>query len=274
MSSKRSFPDCWITPSRIDEYLQLLTGVKYNFGDMPPYEINDFIDNLLKISNPLSSNQHKADGGTAAHSMLEELQYGVPITGWSVFNNQIGSWNVIIDTDIVIQLPVIRESWVRGIIGETYLLGRVDAIDGIAVHDNKFTKQIDFEKYMESMQWKVYLYLTGRDMFVYNLFQVMVNDNQNIITIKDYQKLTLYAYDGMRQEVEEVIADYRELLISIKPLIIERIQCYNNEIDLFIQQLRETKVITAMVEIEEFITKLKQKYILIDGLNNDTNTNT
>lgn len=270
MKRERDWIDRCITPSKIDEYLQLLTGVKYNFGDMPPYEINDFIDNILKISNPLSSNQHKADGGTAAHSMLEDLQYGVPITGWSVFNNQIGSWKVIIDADIVMQLPVIRESWVRGIIGETYILGKVDAIDGVAVHDNKFTKQIDAEKYMESMQWKVYLYLTGRDMFVYNLFQVVVSDNQNIITIKDYQKLTLYAYDGMRQEVEEVIADYRELLISIKPLIIERLNEYNNEIDLFIQQLRETNVVTAMVEIEELIAKLKQKYILIDGLNHDT----
>ena len=227
-----------ISPSRLDEFIQFQSGVNFK-GD--EYTLEVFIDKLLKIEPP--SDCRKRNAGTAGHNVLELLAYGVPVHKCDVaVEDEI--WTVVFDCQTHVQLPVIRESWVRGIFADVTIRGKVDAIDAISVHDHKFTSSIDIDKYMSSMQWKMYLLMTGRERFVYNLFTVKVDDDVNIVTIKDYQRLVLTAYDGMAEEVEKIISEYKDFLITITPLLNARVAEYNKLIDEEITKINDSSLVT------------------------------
>lgn len=251
----------FISPSRLDNYLQFMTGKLYDLPNAPDYTIDAFIDSLLQIRKP--SSMRKANAGTFGHSMLESLVYTDYVEGYwfDGINYCISEWIINIDCDIEVPVPIIRESPVTAVIAGCPIKGTVDAIDGYCVYDHKFTGQVDIEKYMESMQWKAYLLMTGRMKFVYNLFTVKVDDTENIMTIRDYTPLILWGYPGMREEVEQTIIEYRELLLSIKHLIDARIGDYNNQINQFIEQLNNSPIVTAEYEINQLITKLKTKFL-------------
>lgn len=248
MKPIRNFPDSLISPSRLDEFLQFQSGSDFK-GDEYPLEV--YINKLLKIESP--KGYHKANAGTAGHYCLENGGYGIIGNKYNVpVENEL--WTVLFDLDAEVQLPVIRESWVRGIFCGCNVVGKVDALDAVAIHDHKFTSQVDIDKYMSSMQWKLYLLMSGREQFIYNLFTVKVEDD-NIVTVKDFQRLVLPAYQGMREEVEKVIADYRDFLLDIKPMLEARISEYNGLIDREIARLTDSPLVTV-------------KDALIDVLNN------
>lgn len=253
-NQQRSYSAQFVSASRLDEFLQFQSGTNFK-GD--EYTIENYIDKLLKIESP--SNYHKANGGTAGHWVLEHSNYGIRINGYDGVKVDNELWKVVFELDTEIQLPVIRESWVRGIFAGVDVRGKVDAIDAISVHDHKFTSQVDIDKYMSSMQWKMYLLMTERDRFVYNLFTVKVEDNANVVTVKDYQKLVLSSYYGMAEEVEQVVADYRDFLITVKPMLEARISEYNGLIDSEVARLSESRLVTVKDSLITILNNSKVK---------------
>lgn len=265
----------WISklcsPSRLDNFAKYLAGYKYNFVDAyEEYSTDDFIDSLLRIEDPTKFN--KADAGTSFHELIE-----IAKTDWVIPSNDLikmsNGWTVIVspDLDIELSVPVVREAVVKANISGFDIRGRVDSIDAIAVHDIKTTSQINFDNYINSWQWKTYLAMTGLDKFIYDIFKVKVDESEKIVTIQEYEKLEVYSYPEMQQEVEGIIKHYHDTLLMLESRIIARVNDYNNQINQLIEQLQFSQVITAKPAIDSMIEHLKTKFISVKGLTNDKN---
>lgn len=259
----------YLTPSRIDNFAKYLSGYKYNFGDAyEEYSTDDFIDSLLRIEDPAKFN--KADAGTGVHELIERVGYiGIGNIPYTTSNG----WTVVVspDLDIELSVPVVREAVVKANISGFDIRGRVDSIDAIAVHDIKTTSQINFDTYINSWQWRTYLVMTGLDKFIYDIFKVKVDESNKIVTIQEYEKLEVYSYPEMQQEVESIIKHYHDTLLTLEHRIIARVNDYNNQINQLIEQLQFSQVITAKPAIDFMIEHLKTKFISVKGLTNDKN---
>lgn len=252
----------FITPSRLDMFAQYLTGELYSFGDRPEFSTEIFIDKILKLEDPFGFS--KADAGTAVHEIIELSQYDVPIF------NKIASngWQVYSLANLSIQVPVVRECKVMGMIKDVYITGRVDSIDGVSIHDIKTTSKYDPEKYISSYQWKTYCLLTGLKRFIYDIITVKVDEDNKIVTLLDYNKVSLSIYPGMLQEVEELVTHYKDTLILLIPQIKSRIESFNKEVDETINLLGDIGIYNIVIErsIELLIKQLHHKKIIIEGI--------
>lgn len=239
----------FMSPSKLDNYIQFMTGELYKSysaeNPAPEYTIDKFVDSLFGQGITPES-QHKMDAGTAAHKVLEywyEMNSPsaetwavdpsknvppIPTTWWddselnknlANFTNVSGNWIVKLDGNYELTLPKTRESWVKGVIGGCNIIGKVDAIDESMVIDHKFTSKIVLETYFNSYQWRAYLCMTGLKKFTYNLFTVVVDEVYNLVTIKNYEPLNLGAYDSMQEDVSNLIINYKEDLFLIEAQI-------------------------------------------------------
>jgi hypothetical protein len=210
-------------PSRLDSYKQFLTGLLYSFGENPPeYTDEIFVRQLLKLE-PASA---KMEAGTIMHRVFELAEYGnlsrVSLNGWTMICPDSVNFEV--------ELPECREIPIKAIVGDKPIFGKVDSISATTVRDLKFTGKFDAERYMQSMQWKTYLTMTRFDNFIYDVIVTDTDEINKVITIKSYEKLTLYRYDNLDEEVKECINNYWELLNHLKPLIFEIAAANNIEI--------------------------------------------
>lgn len=212
----------FVQPSRLDEFAQYLTGNLHNYEDkegfIPPYTDELFVEKLL-IRTPTEA-MHV---GSILHGILENA-------GFSCLPNKMekDGYKITFNIDIDLELPELREIWINGNIKNASVLGKVDAISAVTVHDHKFTSKIDTEKYWNSWQWRVYLYLTDRPKFVYNVFQIKIKDMT--ISVDKFERLQLEEYLTLRQEVEEFYQYYWESLNSLKDLIFEKAAKLNIDI--------------------------------------------
>ena len=249
------------SPSRIDTYIQFLTGYEWIFGDSSKEFTNEaFIDKLLKIE--AQSSRHKADAGQICHNLFEQAGFNT-LSG--VYHGN--GWEIILpEQDIELSYPDCREQWLGMVINGIKILGKVDGINATSIHDLKFTSKIDIEKYVNSYQWKMYLLGSGLDKMVYDIFEVKVDDKVNRVEIKNYHKLELYRYENMESEVINVLDGYLGLLGSLEPMIINRVHEYNGMIDATIEQVKSSGLVSCEVEIENFIQSLQLKKVKVVGL--------
>lgn len=96
--------------------------------------------------------------------------------------------------------------------GPVTLVGVVDGIDG-AVYDHKLTERFDAERYAESYQWRCYLTMFGAKKFVYNVFEGREGDKANEWVIHGFHEFPLYAYAGMREDVEREVAEFAQFKV-------------------------------------------------------------
>lgn len=230
-----------MSPSKVDNFLQYKSGVLYNFGDMPEYTTDMFIDRLLGLDEV---NKGKMEAGNAVHKMIElGLHDKVTVNGFYIKS----------DIDVELDYPDVRELWVNGNIGEYNIKGRIDAASATIAHDVKTTSSpIDFDKYINSIQWKMYCLLGKYDKFIYDIFQIKIDDgsyvvydqdveggyvelqgNENI-TIKKYERLEVFPYPGMLEEVYRVLNDYNDTLLLLQKRIIIRARANNIDTKKFI----------------------------------------
>lgn len=244
----------YISPSRVDNYVRYLSGVKYNFGDMPEYLTEEFIDSILGISAP----SHHLYMGTAFHALFEHSKYGVQ-------SNKVISQNITIAFSdrlyLKIYWPQCREIPVRGTIGNVTLKGTMDAIDCNGVFDLKTAKAFDYEYYSTSLQWQIYLMLSGKNKFTYYVFIANKDEENNSMLLTDFHSFDLYRYDGMGEYVTNIINDYYDVLQVLEPRILARIEEYNKSIDDYIERIKDNTIATAQTEINQLINKLKTKYL-------------
>lgn len=95
-----------------------------------------------------------------------------------------------------------------------YLKGTVDAIQGVEVMDHKNTfSSITADKingYMESYQWRAYLFLTGCSRFTYNVLQWKQDDG--VWVLSDQQELTCLTYAGLQNDVLNMLTNLHQFV--------------------------------------------------------------
>lgn len=243
----------FISPSRIDNYLKYLSGYEWKFGDnFKEFTTEAFIDKLLGIEEP----SHHLEFGTAFHKIFEDGGYGEQPN--PIVKNGV---TFTFSKDFELYYPPIREMPVSKVIGNVLINGTTDSIDANTVHDLKTSKQFDYEYYSSSVQWQTYLMLTGLSEFIYHVFVCDKDEFNKTVIVKDYHQIKLSRYVGMESYVTNIVNDYFECLLNFEPLIIARMNEYNNQISEFIEQLKSSQIVTAKHEINDLINKLQSKYL-------------
>lgn len=204
-----------MSPSRIDSYLYYKNSEQ---------TLDEFIDNLLGLTT-MSVNVY---AGIAVHSFIEKCgcgEFSRRVNNKFNFLFRADKWRCLIktDKDITITLPGRREEWINKQFGDVLISGRVDARGNYVIHDLKTTSDCNLERYMASMQWKMYLWMTGCKQFVYDIIEVKIYEDKRIILIKDYIKLKLYSYVGMEEEIIDTLTEYSLFLDSIKDKIRDKV---------------------------------------------------
>lgn len=219
------------SPSRMDTFAMYLSGSYWGRKDKETGEDIEFTEELFVgelLKQFEKTPQMKA--GTALHKILEDSQYQEELNHSVEISGEVYNFKYQIPSDIEIVLPIFREAKISKSYGNIVINGIVDAVNATTVWDHKLTKQIRLEKYMESWQWKIYLYMLGLDRFIYNLFQGSVYqnfhdiDNTNAlydINITKFEALKLERYPNMDNEIEDFYTYYWDVLEKLKPLIFE-----------------------------------------------------
>jgi hypothetical protein len=152
--------------------------------------------------------------GRAFHKMFELAEYGDELQSPIVDN-----WQFVFAIEGQIGLPAIRELKGEVVLatpsGPVTLVGKVDSLDGMIVHDYKLTERFEAERYTDSYQWRAYLEMFGATHFVYDVFQARYDEQR--VTIYDYHRLPLNAYRGMRTDLERAVAGLAEIVSKHVP---------------------------------------------------------
>lgn len=174
--------------------------------------------------------------GTAWHSVLENWQGETDDNRYHQDGFVFSLSALASDDPIIIGEPHEREQkrcW-YGVDG-VQLVGKFDVITPFAVIDHKLTAHFDPERYFDSWQWRCYLAMTGKPKTIYQVFehaginppqtQIIIDHENygecheltwgsNTIHIKNYHRLEVLAYDGMIDEVKDIVADFNNLLLK------------------------------------------------------------
>jgi hypothetical protein len=181
--------------SRLDEYRKYVGGEHYDGSE---YTAEDFVKRMTTFESSPAM-----DAGTAVHKLIEDIGWGVlPV------HSDVNGWHVHFDLDDEVAVPLSREVPLyrehRGI----PLFGRCDAMNANAVHDIKTTSNIDVDRYMDSYQWRAYLWMSGRSLFRYDIFKVKLEADIKVVTVQEYVPLKLSAYPGLDRDVEGLLEDF------------------------------------------------------------------
>jgi hypothetical protein len=148
--------------------------------------------------------------GTALHKALEIADPGAE---FDVMEADGYRFNITADAEI--DMPAIREMketreyLIDGV--RITLVGKVDAVHGRRIDDHKFTGRYDPERFMASMQWRVYLEVFGADEFRWNIFEGRpLNDAPDCrdYTIHTIHQLRMHRYPGITNDVKAALRQF------------------------------------------------------------------
>lgn len=151
--------------------------------------------------------------GRAFHKLFEESEPG------DLRAASVDDFDFVFALDCEIAIPEVRE--LKGEIalatpsGPVTLVGKVDALHGMTVHDFKLTERFDAERYADSYQWRSYLTMFNASTFVYDVFVGRYDDER--VTVYDYHRLKFHAYPGMRADVEREVSGLAEIVARYVP---------------------------------------------------------
>jgi hypothetical protein len=152
--------------------------------------------------------------GRAFHKLLENASEGAE---WFASEQDGVRFDFAIDTEIA--LPQIRELKAEYLFqtpsGPVTLVGKVDGLQGITVHDYKLTERFDAERYTDSYQWRCYLLMFGAERFVYDVFVCKYDPDR--VYVFDYHRLPICAYPGMADDVYREVCALAEIVAKHVP---------------------------------------------------------
>jgi predicted ester cyclase len=89
----------------------------------------------------------------------------------------------------------------------------VDGFHGVTVRDQKLTESLDVEgRYIDSMQWRAYLAMLGAKQFIYDVFVGKVVPEEQTVLVREYHKLTFYAYPEIQADVTRAVCELAEVV--------------------------------------------------------------
>lgn len=188
--------------SRLDEYRAYMSGEMWN-GD--EYTAAEFIRRMTTFEETPAM-----AAGTAVHLAVERAPFGeLPD------HIDIKGWHIHFDLDAVVATPELREVELHREHNGIPLFGRCDAIDANSVHDLKTTSSIDVDRYLDSYQWRSYLWMSGRQRFVYDILRVKVDESIKVVTVLEYVPIEVTAYPRLASDVEGLLEQFHECVRSL-----------------------------------------------------------
>lgn len=188
--------------SRLDEYRYYMSGETFSGEE---YTAAEFIRKMTTFEE-----SPKMAAGTAVHKVIENAAFGdLPV------RVDCNGWNIHFDLDAVLPMPTSREIPLQREHNGIMLFGRCDAMDANTVHDTKTTSAIDLDRYLESYQWRSYLWMSGRRSFVYDILKVKVEEDTKIVTVQEYVPLKISAYPGLVRDVESLLEEFDACIKSL-----------------------------------------------------------
>jgi hypothetical protein len=152
--------------------------------------------------------------GRAFHKMFEEAEAGQDLQ-----SPIVDGWQFVFAIEGQIGLPSVRELKGEVVLatpsGPVTLVGKVDSLDGMVVHDYKLTERFEAERYADSYQWRAYLMMFGATHFVYDVFQARYDGKR--VTVYDYHRFAMNAYPSMRADVQRAVAGLAEIVAKHVP---------------------------------------------------------
>lgn len=171
------------------------------------------LDNLLKRLRHDEPPTPAMQAGRAFARLMETAQPG------DMDGAVVDGWRFVFALNDEIALPQVRELKAEQVFetpsGPVTLVGKVDGMSGLVVHDQKLTERTDVERYLDSLQWRAYLVMFGAQRFVYDLFQCRYHEN--VVTIYGYEPVAFTAYPGMRRDVELAVAHVAAIVAKHMP---------------------------------------------------------
>lgn len=152
--------------------------------------------------------------GRAFHTVLENAGEG------ELSTVEQDGYTFRFDVEGEFALPRIRE--VKGEkvyrIGdvEVTLVGIVDALCGLTIHDHKLTKQFDPENYTDAIQWRAYLDMFGAKCFQYNVFEG-AEDRTGAVAIRHFHPMTFYTYPELTDDVTKALEGFVDVIRNYLP---------------------------------------------------------
>jgi hypothetical protein len=168
-------------------------------------DLGDLISQLRRESAPSDAML----AGTALHQALETATVGE----FETLEANGYRFNMALTGEI--DLPEIREMketkdyLIDGV--RITLVGKVDAVHGKRVDDHKFTARYDAERFMASLQWRVYLEVFGADEFRWNIFEGRrLNDHPECrdYVIHTLHQLRMHRYPGIDKDVTAALSGF------------------------------------------------------------------
>lgn len=163
------------------------------------------LDKLLRQLRREEPPTEAMQAGTALHSILEHAVAG------EMPDAECGGFRFDFEADGELSLPAIREMKetrlykIDGV--RVTLVGKVDAICGKRIEDHKFTMRYDPERFLSSLQWRVYLEVFDADTFVWNVFEARERGERHY-AITALHRLTMHRYPGMDRDVEAALRQF------------------------------------------------------------------
>lgn len=93
--------------------------------------------------------------------------------------------------------------------GAVDVVAKCDYILGAAIGENKTTDGTpDFDKYEASYQWRFMLDILEAASCTYNVFQLGVDQDAGIVSLKDVVRFTLYRYPALHADCCALLGDF------------------------------------------------------------------
>lgn len=166
----------------------------------------EFEELLLRL-NRKQSPTDKMMVGRALHSILEnpEEYYVKPIY---IFDGIIFEANLI--KELLKDKVNAREVKANKLYSKTLVSGVADGLSGLFVIEYKISfNSFDIERYMNSYQWRFYI-----DMFEAIGAEYVIIVLDNAMQAKDIIRFKLYRYDGLQNDLINLIKDFELFLLN------------------------------------------------------------
>ncbi len=172
-------------------------------------DLTQFLTRLRREEPPSKSML----AGRALHKLLETAEGEIEIAEADGFKFRF-------QADCAIPLLPVKEMKgemeIRTPVGPVTLVGVVDGMDGV-IYDHKLTERFDAERYANSYQWRCYLTMFGARRFVYNAFEAKEDEKLGEWVVWGFHQLPLFAYEGMRADVEREVSEFAYFLHTAMP---------------------------------------------------------
>jgi hypothetical protein len=155
----------------------------------------------------------RMSAGSALHEWFEDFEPGAD--RWVV--GEMGPYHFDFNCEVELVIPKKehREVELSRYYDGFKVTGHADGLlpEKSMVVDYKSTTKFDFDRYMDSFQWRLYLDMAEANQMLYQIF-VWKNTSPFRYSIEEFHPLSQFAYPGMHDDCVELVRDYRNTVVK------------------------------------------------------------